>query len=228
MNSKTGKKVNWEDIIKAYQYDKNTLIPVNEEEIKYVAGESARTIEIENFIASDNINLIDIDKTYYLVPEKKGTKGYVILRDALKESKKMGIAKVTISTKEYVAAIGCYRNALLLYILRYPNEIKDISDFSIPSDAEVKVTKKEIQIATQLIKSMSSKWRPEKYKDRYAEIVHKWAKQKIKNKKFLIEDKKIDKSENNNIINFEDLLKQSLKNKSAHKKNNPAKNRKHG
>lgn len=184
VNSETGKEVPWENVIKGYEYSKDVILPVEDDELKKVAGDNARAIDIENFVKDDSIDFIDISKTYYLVPDKKGEKGYVILREALKKSKMIGIAKVIISTKEYVAAVACYKDALALYLLRYPEEIRPLSEFDIPADSlkKYKVNSKEISTALLLIKSMASKWDPKKYKDEYQQAVRKWAQTKIKNK----------------------------------------------
>lgn len=218
VNAETGKEVKWEQIGKGYQYNKDVLLPVKEDEIKYVAGESARTIEIKNFVAKSSIDFIDIEKTYYLVPQKKGDKGYVILREALKEEDKIGIAKVIISTKEYLAAIAYYNNALVLYLLRYREEIKPLSQFDIPSDnlKEYKVKPQEIEIAKKLIKSLTKKWTPEKYKDEYSHIVHEWAEKKV-HKKAFPKEKAIKEKKSDNVIDFIDLLKKSLDNKKSSK-----------
>lgn len=180
VNTETGKEVPWENIVKGYEYDKETILPVEEGELKNVVGENARTIAIETFINESEIHFIDVEKTYYLLPDKKGEKGYVILRESLKKTKKMGIAKVIISTKEYIAAVATYKNALVMYILRYHDEIKPLADFNFPSEdmKQYKVTNKEVEIANQLIKAMSSKWKPEQYslRVRQVELEELWQK----------------------------------------------------
>lgn len=212
MNAETGKEVPWDKIGKAYQYDKETIIPVGEGELEKVSGENARTIAIEDFIKQDDIKFIDIDKTYYLLPDKKGEKGYVILREALKKSKKVGIAKVIISTKEYVAAVGCYENALVLYLLRYHDEIKPLSDYAFPTEdlKKYKVSTKEITIANQLITSMTTKWKPEKYKDDFQEAVLKWAENKVKHVAIKTMPKRGLASKSGKNVDFLDLLRKSL------------------
>lgn len=213
INTETGKEVPWENVLKGYEYDKDIILPVEEDELKKVAGENARTISIENFIDKDNINFVDVQKTYYLVPDKNGEKGYVILREALKKSKKFGIAKVIISTKEYLAALGCYKNALVLYLLRYQDEIRPLADFDIPSEnlKPYKVTPKEIEIANQLIKAMTSKWNPDKYKDEYKVAVRKWAENKIKHKAIpQMRQRSHAVKTTGKAVNFVDLLRQSL------------------
>lgn len=213
VNEETGKEVPWENIIKGYVYNKDTVLPVEEDELKKVAGENARTIAIEHFVKEDSIDFVDINKTYYLVPDKKGEKGYVILRQALKQSKMMGIAKVIISTKEYLAALACYKNALVLYLLRYESEIKPLSEFDIPSDdlKKSKVNTKEINTALLLIKSMTSKWTPKKYKDEYQEVVRKWAENRIKHKSPIVMQPRSKSTESRNKkIDYINLLRKSL------------------
>jgi DNA end-binding protein Ku len=212
VNAETGKEVEWGNIIKGYAYDKETILPVEDDELQQVAGENGRTIAIENFVKKDEIDLIDISKTYYLVPDKKGEKGYVILREALKKSQVMGIAKVIISTKEYLAAVGCYKNALVLYLLRYQENIRPLSEFDTPSDnlKKYKVNAKEISAAQLLIKSMTSKWNPKKYKDEYQAAVHKWAERKIKHKPGIVMPQRVEPQGKVKDVEFIELLRKSL------------------
>lgn len=211
VDSETGREVPWEQIAKGYEVDKDTILPVGEDELKRVAGENARTIAIEEFVDKDSINFINIENTYYLVPDKKGDKGYVILRDALKSTKKIGIAKVIISTKEYLAAVSVYENALVLYLLHYDEEMRQLSEFNIPSEDMKKyhVTAKEVEVAKKLIQSMAGKWKPEKYKDEYKVAVEKWANAKIKH---LPATKMTQRAAHSNErgIDFVSLLKKSL------------------
>lgn len=212
VDSETGKEVPWEEIGRGYEYDKDLILPVEDTELKRVAGDNARTIAIEEFVDKDSIDFVNIEGTYYLSPDKKGEKGYVILREALKSTKKIGIAKVIISTKEYLAAVATYEDALVLYLLHYENEIRDLAEIKIPT-ADMKkynVTAKELDIAKKLIGSMSAKWKPKEFKDEYKEAVEKWAEAKIKH---LPEAKMAQRSKAQHeakMVNFVDLLKKSL------------------
>lgn len=212
IDSETGREVPWEEIGKGYQYSKDVILPVGEDELKRVAGENARTIAIEKFVDKKNIDLLNVDKTYYLVPDKKGEKGYVILREALNNTNKVAIAKVIISTKEYLAAVATYENALVLYLLHYDEEIRKLSEFDIPSEniKAAKVTPSEISIAEKLIKSMSGKWKPEEYKDEYREAVEKWVEAKVQKEPAETMTPR-SHAKKGKVVNFVDLLKQSLK-----------------
>lgn len=213
VNVETGQEVPWEDIIKGYEYNKDVVLPVEDDELKKVAGENARTIAIENFINKDEISYIDVEKTYYLLPEKNGDKGYVILREALKRTKKIGIAKVIISTKDYLAAVAPYKNGLVLYLLHYHEQIRQMNEFNFPSEnlKEYKVNSKEVGIAEQLIKAMSTKWKPEEYHDEYQLAVHKWAENKIKHKGITKMPQRAPAAgKQGKVVNFVDLLRKSL------------------
>lgn len=213
INVETGREVPWNEIIKGYEYDKDTIFPVDDNELKKIAGENSRTIAIESFINKDNIDFIDIDKTYYLIPDKKSDKGYVILREALIGTNKIGIAKVIISTKEYLAAVAPYKEALVLYLLRYPEEIRSLSEFKLPSNnlKEHKISTKEVEIAKKLIQNMSSKWQPQQYKDDYKLAVKKWIDKKIHHLPPSKMKARSHAPEKGKIINFVDLLRKSLK-----------------
>ena len=239
VDADTEKEVPWEDIIKGYQYSKDMILPVEEGELKRVAGENARTIAIEEFVDNTNINFVNVEHAYYLVPEKKFEKGYVLLRESLQATKKIGIAKVIISTKEYLAAVAPYENALVLYLLHYDDEIRKLSEFDIPSAEykKYKVSKSEIDIASKLIASMTGKWKPEKFKDEYREAVEAWVKAKISKKPEKLMQARSNAKPPTKTVNFIDLLKESLKAKPkksaqklkippvSHKKSHPARAR---
>lgn len=223
INVNTGKNVPWEDITRGYEYDKETTIPVPDKVLKKVAGEHSRTIDIQNFIEKNQLNIFSIERNYYILPDEKGkgVKGYVILRDALEDLHKIGIAKVIISTKEYLCALIPSDNMIMLSLLKYDNEIRKASEFSLPAKelSHYKITNKEIDMAKQLIKTMSSKWHPDKYIDEYQVAIHEWVNETVNHLPH--KKTKSQKHTPSNIINFADLLKRSLdKNKrNNHKKN---------
>ena len=192
-------------------YDEETNIPVLDKILYQIAGENERTIGVETFIAKDDLNIMTISNSYYLIPGKGADKGYVILREALKSTKKIGIAKVIISTKEYLAAVMPYNDALVMSLLRYKDETRDISEFTLPKKElkAYKINKKEMEMANKLINSMSSRWRPEKFKDEYQQAIHKWVDESVRDLPHsVMKRKKAAKPER--VVNFVDLLKKSL------------------
>ena len=231
INEETGKEVPWSDVAKGYEYEDNNFIIIKEEDIKAISGEHSKTIEIDSFIDIDSLDYVYFDKPYYLVPDKKGDKGYVILRETLKDTKKIGIAKVIIHTREYLAALMPYENALVLNLLRYDQELRKIADLDLPKGnlKTYKINTKELEIAKQLVASMTTKWHPETYHDVFRETLRKWIDEKIEH----IGEKPSRKKAKNepirtpkaNVINFVDLLKKSLEQQKP-KKHSAAKKRK--
>lgn len=218
INANTGKIVPWDEITHGYQYDKETVVPVPDDLLRKVAGDNAKSIDIEEFIDQKDLDLLTVEKNYYLKPEKNGVKGYVILRESLIESKKIGIGKVIISTREYLAALMPYhQHALILCLLKYDNEIRKPEEFDLPQKdiSSYKVRKTEIEMAKQLIKSMSGKWKPQKYVDEYQTAIHQWIENIVKKKKPTPMKQRAQNT--GNVIDFVELLKQSLHTKKQKK-----------
>lgn len=213
VNEHTGEEVAWEDIAKAYEFDDHNYVLLKEKDLKAIAGENSKTINIESFVAKGSLDCMDFEKPYYLVPDKKGEKGYVILRELLKETKKVAIAKLIIHTREYLAAVMPYENAIIVNLLRYHQEIRKPAEFDLPSDnlKRYKITPKEMDVAKQLVASMTTQWKPESYHDEYRMALQKWIDEKIHHRKPAKSKKSVKTS--SNVINFVDLLKKSLKDK---------------
>lgn len=213
INEHTGKEVPWNNVAKGYEYDEDNFVLIKNEDIKSIAGENTKTINIESFVNLSSVDSMDFDKPYYLVPDKKGEKGYVILRQILKDTKKIGIARVMIHTRQYLAAVMPVENALVLNLLYYQQEIRKPSEFDLPSDnlKKYKITTKEMDVAKQLVASMTSKWNPNKYHDEFREALEQWVEEKIRHEKPSKRSKMGTLPSKSNVVNFVDLLKKSLK-----------------
>jgi DNA end-binding protein Ku len=212
VNEKTGEEVPWQEIVKGYEYDENNYVLLDEKELKQIAGEHSKTIDIEAFISKSSISCMQFDRPYYLVPDKKGEKGYVILRETLSDTKKVGIAKVIIHMREYLAALMPYQNALLLNLLHYQQELRRPEEFDLPAEnlKEYKINSKEIEVAKQLVESMTTKWDPDVYHDNYRDALRQWIEDKVHHEKpRSLKSRKVASS--SNVINFVDLLQKSLK-----------------
>ena len=221
INENTGEEVPWSNIAKGYEYDDHSYVMLKETDIKAISGEHSKTIDITSFVEKNNLDYMDFEKPYYLVPDKKGEKGYVILRDTLKATKKMGICKVIIHTREYLAALMPHADALILNVLRYHQELRQASEFELPTASlkTYKITPKEMDIAKQLVASMTTKWSPEDYHDEFREALQQWIEEKIQyaSKGKTPPHKKTKASHaKNNVINFVDLLKKSLEENKKH------------
>ncbi len=160
-----GKEVPWDHIVKGYEYEKDRFIVLKEEDFKRVDVEATQTVDIIDFVSLKEINPMFFNKPYYMEPTKGGTKAYVLIRDALRETGKVGIAKVVIKTRQYLAAVKPNEKGLLLELMHFADELISPEDLHLPESA--RVSKGEMEMAKSLIDKMSGKWEPEKYKDDY-------------------------------------------------------------
>src|SRR5690606_23845300 len=127
-----GEEVPWSEIVKAYEYEKDSYDVNDEEDIKAAAPERHESIDAEGFVGADDIGLRFYDKPYVLVPGKKAEKGYVLLRDTHRRTGKVGIARVVIRTREYLCAVLPEGPALVLMLLRFPEQLVDLDEFALP------------------------------------------------------------------------------------------------
>jgi DNA end-binding protein Ku len=172
-----GKEVPWDQIVKGYEYEKGKFVILKEEDFARVDVEAAQTVNIINFVALNEVNPLLFYKPYYLEVGKGGDKAYVLLRDALVESGKIAIATVVIRTRQHLAAVKPQKKGLMLELMHFPEELLDASEFKEPT--EKPVGKAEMQMAKQLIQSMTSEWKPEQYTDEYHEALEKMIEEKV-------------------------------------------------
>lgn len=213
INESTGKEVPWENIVKGYKLDSGEYVVLDEEDFKKAAVEATQTVDILGFTDKKAIDYIYMDKPYYLVPAKSGIKGYVLLKNALEEMGKVGIAKVVISTREHLAAVTPEGYGLLLSLLRFQDEIRTQSEYEFPkSDLKnYNVSKKETDMAKQLVNSMSIKWRPEEYHDEYRDALMNWIKKKAKLGE-TAQPEGVPAPRETKVIDLMDMLQKSLAN----------------
>ena len=180
VNEDTGEEVPWDQIVKGYEYRGGDYVVLSDEDFEKVKVEATQTIEITDFVRRDEIDDAFFDTPYIVLPGKKAEKGYVLLREALGKSEKVGIAKVVIRTKEHLAAVVPKGKALVLVLMRFAHELKRVEDFRLPDSApsEYRVSDREIKLAEQLVQSMTSKWKPEQYRDDYFDALKAWIEEK--------------------------------------------------
>jgi len=227
---KDDKEVPWDQIVKGYEYEKGKYVVLQDEDFQRVDIEATQTVDIQDFVELDEIDPIFFYKPYYLEPQKGGDKAYALLRDALKDSKKVGVAKVVIKTREYLAGVKPEDGALVLELMHFADELADTSKLHIPT--KVEIGKREMTMAKSLIDSMSSKWNPEKYKDDYREALMEVIEEKVEAGGKEIEEKPRKAPKPTKVIDLISVLQKSLeetgakrkaKGKSGAKKAHPAK-----
>jgi DNA end-binding protein Ku len=154
------------EIEKGYEYEKDQYLLFTEEEIDKIEPESARVMEILEFVKLDEIDPLYFDASYYATPEPAGTKGYKLLLEAMQKSGYAGIAKVTMHNREYIVIIRARKNGLTLHTMFYTNEIRQPAEAG--SD-KFEIKDLERSLASQLIESLAAPFQPEKYHDAYQE-----------------------------------------------------------
>lgn len=181
VNKKSGKPVPWGDIVKGYEFEPGEYVVLQKEDFERAAPEATQTIDIVDFVDAEQIEPAFYEKPYYLAPLKKSQKGYALLREALEKTKKVGIAKVVIRTKQRLAAVIPRDKVLVLDILRYPHEIRDADNLELPeSGKKAGVDPREIEMAVRLVEGMTGEWQPDKYKDDYYDALMKVIEEKAK------------------------------------------------
>ncbi|MDB6078764.1 MAG: Ku protein, partial [Akkermansiaceae bacterium] len=181
VNAESGEEVPWDKMVKGYEHDDGQFILLTEKDLEAVEPKLTRTIEISEFVSLSDIDPLLFDKPYYLEPDKRGRKAYALLREALRKSGKAGISKVVIRTREYLSAMFVRDDALVLMLLRFPQEIRAASKLDLPSskDKEWQPGKREMELAAGLINEMTGKWKPDEYHDEYREALMDFIERKI-------------------------------------------------
>jgi DNA end-binding protein Ku len=213
---KDGKEVHWDQIVKGYEYEKGKYVVLKEEDFQRVDLEATQTVDIQDFVDQEEIDPMFFYKPYYLEPQKGGDKAYALLRDALKDSDKVGIAKVVIKTRQYLAGVKPENSALVLELMHFADELADAEKLHVPKKTEV--GRREINMAKSLIDSMSSKWNPEKYKDDYREALMEVIEEKVEAGGKEIEEKPKKAPKPTKVIDLVSVLQKSLEQTGAKKK----------
>lgn len=224
----TGKQVDWHDIVKGWEYDQGSYVIVDEKAFEKASPDLFKSIDIDEFVDLKEIDNLYYSKPYYLQPESKNKKAYVLLREALKKTNKVGVAKVIIRTKESLSLIIPHDHALLLYLIHFADEIREEDEVNVPKDdiKTYKVADKEIKMAEALIKDMTAQWKPEKYHNEYRETMKKWLDQqtaKLKKTGNKVTNKT--SKGNESVVDFISLLKESMKTKQPKQPDSPKKKR---
>ena len=205
--SKEEKSVPWDEIVKGYEYSKGKFVILDEEDFRAAAIESTKSIDIQEFVKSDDIDPRYFETPYYMLPQKGGEKAYALLREAIRKTGMVGIGMVTMrSNQQHLVAIKVVEEALVMEIMRYADELVDTSSFTFP-DAE-NVRPAELQMAEQLVGNLADSFAPEKYSNEYRDNLMKIINAKMKGKKIEVEEP--EEPEPTNVIDLMTRLQESL------------------
>jgi DNA end-binding protein Ku len=183
----TGEEVPYEDLIKAYEIAPDNYVTITPEELDTLEAKATKTIDIEDFVDLDQIDPVYYERPYYLVPDKGGQKAYALLRNAMRETNKVGIARVVLRTKQYLAAIRPKDDALVMETMLFADEVNPLDELDLPGP-DVDVTDREEKMARSLIDSLTTEFEPDKYKDEYRERVLKLIEQKASGQEIVVEE----------------------------------------
>jgi len=203
---KEGSAVGWNDLVKGFEYEKGRFVVLTKEDFAAAAVEKTRRIDILDFVKSEDIDDRFFDKPYYLTPGKGGDVAYGLLREAIRESGRIGIAKFILREVQHLAAVEVVEQALVLSTLRFADELVDAGTLNLPK--RTSVGKKELDMAMSLVESLAAEWNPEKYTDDYRENLMRVIKAKMKGKKadLVAEEQPRDAK----VIDLMERLRQSL------------------
>jgi DNA end-binding protein Ku len=175
-----GKPVAWEDLVKGYEYEKGHFVTLTKEDFRAAAVEKTRTIDIIDFVKADEIDDRYFETPYYLTPAKGGERAYALLREAIRESERIGVAKFILRDTQHLAAVEVINDALVLTTMRFADELVDATSLSFPAASGMR--KPELDMAKALVNSLAAEWDPSKYTDDYRENLMRVIKGKIKGK----------------------------------------------
>jgi DNA end-binding protein Ku len=203
---KDGHAVAWDDLVKGYEYEKGRFVVLTKEDFAAAALEKTRRIDILDFVEAEAIDDRFFDKPYYLTPAKGGDTAYALLREAIRESGRIGIAKFILRDVQHLAAVEAIGDALVLSTLRFADELVDTGSLSFPHAKQI--GRKELDMAKALVENLAAEWKPEKYTDDYRENLMRVIKAKMKGKTArLVSD---EQPRDSNVIDLMERLRRSL------------------
>ena len=203
---KDGKTVAWNDLVKGYEYEKGRFVVLTKEDFAAAALEKTRRIDVLDFVEADAVDDRYFDKPYYLTAKKGGEVAYALLREAMSESGRIGIAKFILRETQHLAAVEGIGDALVLSTLRFADELVETTSLHFPSGKNLK--KAELNMAKMLVENLAAEWNPDKYEDDYRENLMRVIKAKMKGKEpDLVVD---ERPRDSNVIDLMERLRQSL------------------
>jgi DNA end-binding protein Ku len=217
-----GHPVAWEDLVKGYEYEKGHFVVVTKEDFQAAALSKTRTIDIIDFVKSDEIDDRFFETPYYLVPAKGGERAYALLREAMRESGRTGVAKFILRDAQHLAAIEVIEDAIVLSVMRFADELVDEEQFDFPGGKEVRP--QELQMAKALVNNLASDWDPSKYTDEYRDNLMRIVKGKVKGKAVTLEPETMPRQAE--VVDLMKRLRQSLE-QGSKRKSQPAKSGRH-
>ena len=201
-----GTPVAWEDLVKGYEYEKGRFVVLTKADFQAAALEKSRTVDILDFVQANEIDDRYFETPYYLLPGKGGDRAYALLREAIRASGRIGIAKFILRESQHLAAIEVIGEALVLSIMRFADELADVGTFTFPSASAVR--SQELEMARMLVENLAAPWDPAKYTDDYRQNLMKVIRAKLKGKPAKLEAH--EEKQSAEVVDLMERLRRSL------------------
>src|SRR5258706_6809069 len=201
-----GHPVAWEDLVKGYEYERGHFVVLTKEDFQAAALDKTRTVDIVDFVKAEEIDDRFFETPYYVVPAKGGERAYALLREAMRESGRVGIAKFILREAQHLAAVEVIENAIVLTVMRFADELVDVAQFDLPSDSAIR--KPELEMAKALVNSLAAAADPSKYTDQYRENLMRVIQGKLKGKEIELEP--IAEPRHAEVVDLMERLRKSL------------------
>jgi DNA end-binding protein Ku len=219
-----GHAVAWEDLVKGFEYAKGHFVVLTKEDFQAAAVEKTRAVDIIDFVKAEEIDDRYFETPYYLVAAKGGERAYALLREAIRESGRVGIAKFILRDAQHLAAVEVIENAIVLTVMRFADELVDVKQFDFPSHEGVR--KAELDMAKALVNSLDADWDPGKYTDEYRENLMRIIKAKTKGKQVKLEP--TSEPRQAEVVDLMERLRRSLEGSGAKSSRSAAKAKRPG
>src|SRR5882672_4909459 len=201
-----GHAVAWDDLVKGYEYSKGQFVVLTKEDFQAAAVEKTRAVDIVDFVKAEEIDDRFFETPYYVVPAKGGERAYALLREAIRESGRIGIAKFILRDAQHLAAVEVIESAIVLSVMRFADELVDVRQFELPSAEGVRTA--EMNMAKALVNSLAAEWDPAKYTDQYRENLMRIIQGKVKGKEVVLEPAA--QARQADVVDLMERLKRSL------------------
>ena len=217
-----GEPVPWNEIVKGYEYEKGKFVVLTDDDFKQAQLDSSKTIDILDFVREDEIDARFFETPYYLVPTKGGDKPYALLREAMRQTSVVGVGKVIIRRTQHLAGVRVVGDALVMELMRFPNELVDTNEYSFPGTSMLR--EQELTMAKQLVENLAEPFDPERYTDDYRANLMKLIRAKMKGKKIAAAEP-LPEDEDSTVLDLMARLQASLEEGRAAKEGTGGKKR---
>lgn len=219
VNKSTGREVQKKNIVKGYEYSPSQFVVMSDADFAQANPKATKTLDIQDFVDIEDVDPLMFETPYYLIPGKSGEKGYLLLRKTLEHTKKAAITQFVMHKKEHLGAIMARGEYLILEVLRYAHEVRELDEAKFLEDVDlskVRITDRELKMAESLVRGMTERWQPKRYKDTYQDDLLRLIESKIRGGKTETPpEMEAPEPTKTNTVDLSALLERSLKSRGS-------------